>query len=229
MYLKKTCVPIFTVNTVLQLCVCKKLACMTTEGPNLETFLFWSSRLSSSRQTANGPRHTKTFLWTYANSKGPDQPAHLHSLIRGLYCLHNQIIGYYTIFQWRTNAQMRLRMWSMMWSRTCACSKALFHLTWPKCTSQTAYMQKPIFCMIQLSHQKSQALALKIITVYFLMDGIMGIPSYAIHENWMSRLISALALAGHVFTCSLSQLLNLRCFHVKISQFQAKRCNQRCA
>ena len=29
-----------------------------------------------------GPRHAKTCLWVYADSEGPDQPAHLRSLIR---------------------------------------------------------------------------------------------------------------------------------------------------
>ena len=31
-------------------------------------------------KTRNEPRHEKTFM-TYANNKGADQPAHLHSLI----------------------------------------------------------------------------------------------------------------------------------------------------
>ena len=30
----------------------------------------------------NGPRHAKTGLRTYADSEGPGQPAHAHSLIR---------------------------------------------------------------------------------------------------------------------------------------------------
>ena len=29
----------------------------------------------------NGPQRAKTSLWGFANNKGPDQPAHTHSLI----------------------------------------------------------------------------------------------------------------------------------------------------
>ena len=50
--------------------------------------------------------HAKMCLWTYADSEGPDQPAHLRSLIR-TFASTNRSIG---VYQWRVTAQMRLRM-----------------------------------------------------------------------------------------------------------------------
>ena len=40
------------------------------------------------------PRHAKTFLWAYAGSEGPDQPAHL------------RIIGYYGMYEARAKTRM---------------------------------------------------------------------------------------------------------------------------
>ena len=57
-----------------------------------------------------------TFIWAspcvnvsfgIANSEGPDQPARASSLIRA-FSVANRIIEYYSIFQPRANARMRL-------------------------------------------------------------------------------------------------------------------------
>ena len=45
-------------------------------------------------------------LRAYADSEGPDQPAHPRSLIGPLLSA-NRIIGYYRMFQWRANFRMR--------------------------------------------------------------------------------------------------------------------------
>ena len=38
--------------------------------------------VSSSKKSTIGPHHTKPCLWAYADSEGPEQPAHPQSLVR---------------------------------------------------------------------------------------------------------------------------------------------------
>ena len=49
----------------------------------------------------------KTCLWAYADSKDPDQTAHMRSLIRA-FLSANRITEYYRMYEWRAKPQMIL-------------------------------------------------------------------------------------------------------------------------
>ena len=66
-----------------------------------------------------GPRHAKTCLRAYADSKGPDQPAHPRSLI-GPSLFANRIIEYYRMHDLRA----KVRMW------LCVCAGELNMVIW---------------------------------------------------------------------------------------------------
>ena len=54
-----------------------------------------------------GSHHATMYLRAYADSEGPDQPAHLRRLIRPSLSA-KRIIGYYRMYEWRAKARMIL-------------------------------------------------------------------------------------------------------------------------
>ena len=86
-----------------------------------------------------GLNYAKTCLWAYADSKGPDQPAHPHSLIGAFFVSANRTIGYNNMFQWRAKCSYEtFRMPRIIWIATfCTCSKALFWLDVAHVLTQT--------------------------------------------------------------------------------------------
>ena len=63
----------------------------------------------SSDTRITGPCLAKMYLWAYADSQGPDQTSQMHRLnpqrlIRAVIALStNKIIGYYKMYEWRSN------------------------------------------------------------------------------------------------------------------------------
>ena len=78
----------------------------------------------------HGPRHVKACLRAYADSEGPDHPAHPHSLIR-IFTVRQQ--NHWTLQNvWieSKSPDDTLHMRRMIWiCAFCVCSKALFRLT----------------------------------------------------------------------------------------------------
>ena len=77
-----------------------------------------------------GPQHVKTCLWAYADSEGPDQPAHSRSLIRTFTVHYQNHWILQNVWMESKGPDDTLPMRRMI--RICAywvCLKALFHLT----------------------------------------------------------------------------------------------------
>ena len=83
--------------------------------------------------TIHGPCHAKTCLWAYADSEVQDLPAHPRSLIRAFIVRYRNhwILKNVHVWMQSKGPDDTLSMCGMIWiCAFCACSKALFHLTW---------------------------------------------------------------------------------------------------
>ena len=77
-------------------------------------------------------RHAKTSLQAYADSEGPDQPAHPRSLIRA-FAVRKRMSRHSGSYQWRANARISFAhaLNESEPVHCCACSKGPFCLAWP--------------------------------------------------------------------------------------------------